>query len=720
MAGNNMLQSFMTNTGAFPWLSLNSTKEIKDRSKNMSGNSFEQMLLQDDMYSKELTKKKHEDFVKERQNWRMQLKERAKDTKDEKQKNTNNSMDRLWILADIYRQYGYEHGKDRDSIPDDELVSRFNSKNPQAKKYADSFLTWNGDSEYELARKLWIVGTPRKKEATEETFGQKAADVGVWILQSPWKRGYNILGQWADKWAEKLKERTEDTKVGNWLTEQSTNAIKWVLKKKWLSDEEIENEINAYVEQRDKELAEWTAFNGREATDIRTPLLWEERANSKYTKAWETIGDIATWIAMTAPLAAATAPIYASSTALWAGILWAGEWALGTAISHYGSQWDLNITPTEAALWIGGWILGWELTRYLWRLPKSQADNVRKEAEQYINKSIKPTVKWKMNQADYNKFIDDTLDIVDLMDKNKWILQYTDDAWNAVKWQMPTNMRETSETLWNLKKVLYDQYNEIAKQAGDAGARVNMNKAFQQLDDLSKDISQNIANPQTKNIIDTYKDALLQYTDDAGTIAIEDAQKLTQDFNKQLTAFFKNPNMNDVSKNSIVAQLNKWTKDAINDSIDDVLDNSIKNGSSASSQYTQLKSFYGKIKTIEDEISKRALVEARKNAKGLSSTILDSLSWWEFTSAVLSLDPVKASKAWVMNLISRYYNYVNNPNTQLNNLFKLVERTNNPTTTQTITQWIKDTVNQWVKNVAQQVVRPNVVASTTTALENNE
>ena len=719
MAVNNAFQPFWTGNSIFPWLSLKTTKEIKDRSKNMSGNSFEQMLLQDDMYSKELTKKKHEDFVKERQNWRMQLKERAKDTKDEKQKNTNNSMDRLWVLADIYRQYGYEHGKDRDSIPDDELVSRFNSKNPQAKKYADSFLTWNGDSEYELARKLWIVGTPRKKEATEETFGQKAADVGVWILQSPWKRGYNILGQWADKWAEKLKERTEDTKVGNWLTEQSTNAIKWVLKKKWLSDEEIEKEINAYVEQRDKELAEWTAFNGREATDIRTPLLWKERANSKYTKAWEVVGDIASWIAMTTPLAVATAPIYASSTALWAGVLWAGEWALGTAISHYGSQWDLNITPTEAALWIGGWILGWELTRYLWRLPKSQADNVRKEAEQYINKSIKPTVKWKMNQADYNKFIDDTLDIVDLMDKNKWILQYTDDAWNAVKWQMPTNMRETSEAIWNLKKVLYDQYNEIAKQAGDAGARVNMNKAFQQLDDLSKDISQNIANPQTKNIIDTYKDALLQYTDDAGTIAIEDAQKLTQDFNKQLTAFFKNPNMNDVSKNSIVAQLNKWTKDAINDSIDDVLDNSIKNGSSASSQYTQLKSFYGKIKTIEDEISKRALVEARKNAKGLSSTILDSLSWWELTSAVLSLDPVKAGKAWVMNLISRYYNYVNNPNTQLNNLFKLVERTNNPTTTQTITQWIKNTVNQWVRNVAQQVAKPNVVASTTTALENN-
>lgn len=702
------VNSFVKTWGkAFPWLSLDLSRVIREKSKAVSSDPYEQTLIQNDLYKRALDEKKHEDFVKERTQWKMELYERAKDSKNVVEKKDNTTLSRTGSLADMLRNYGHSLWKDWDSIGDQELIERFVAKNPWNKADFDDFI--NGDeSDYSFAKRMWFTWTNKEKE---ETFGQKAADVGVWILQSPWKRGYNMIWQWFDKAGEVI-----GWWAANMLSDEQKEKVIDRLDKNTIFKRDA---IEEYSKELAKEREEWTLFNGREATDIRTPLLWEERANSKYTKAWETIGDIASWIAMTAPLAAATAPIYASSTALWAGILWAGEWALGTAISHYGSQWDLNITPTEMALWVGGWILGWELTRYLWRLPKNQADNVRKEAEQYINKSIKPTVKWKMNQADYNKFIDDTLDVVDLMDKNKWILQYTDDAWNAVKWQMPTNMRETSEALWNLKKVLYDQYNEIAKQAGDAGARVNMNKAFQQLDDLSKDISQNIANPQTKNIIDTYKDALLQYTDDAGTIAIEDAQKLTQDFNKQLTAFFKNPNMNDVSKNSIVAQLNKWTKDAINDSIDDVLDNSIKNGSSASSQYTQLKSFYGKIKTIEDEISKRALVEARKNAKGLSSTILDSLSWWEFTSAVLSLDPVKAGKAWVMNLISRYYNYVNNPNTQLNNLFKLVERTNNPTTTQTITQWIKNTVNQWVRNVAQQVVKPNVVASTTTALENN-
>lgn len=702
------VNSFVKTWGkAFPWLSLDLSRAIREKSKAVSSDPYEQTLIQNDLYKRALDEKKHEDFVKERTQWKMELYERAKDSKSVVQKKDNTTLSRTGSLADMLRNYGHSLWKDWDSIGDQELIERFVAKNPWNKADFDDFI--NGDeSDYSFAKRMWFTWTNKEKE---ETFGQKAADVGVWIAQSPWKRGYNLYWQRFDRVWEWI-----GSWIANMLSDDQKEEVKDRLDKNTIFKKDRIDEYAQVLNQRE---AEWNKFNGRENTDITKPLLWEERSKSKYTKAWETIGDIATWIATTAPIAAATAPIYASSTALWAGILWAGEWALGTAISHYGSQWDLDITPTEMALWVGGWILGWELTRYLWRLPKNQADNVRKEAEQYINKSIKPTVKWKMNQADYNKFIDDTLDIVDLMDKNKWILQYTDDAWNAVKWQMPTNMRETSEALWNLKKVLYDQYNEIAKQAGDAGARVNMNKAFQQLDDLSKDISQNIANPQTKNIIDTYKDALLQYTDDAGTIAIEDAQKLTQDFNKQLTAFFKNPNMNDVSKNSIIAQLNKWTKDAINDSIDDVLDNSIKNGSSASSQYTQLKSFYGKIKTIEDEISKRALVEARKNAKGLSSTILDSLSWWEFTSAVLSLDPVKAGKAWVMNLISRYYNYVNNPNTQLNNLFKLVERTNNPTTTQTITQWIKNTVNQWVKNVAQQVAKPNVVASTTTALENN-
>ena len=696
MAENNMLQSFKANTGAFPWISISSTKKIKDKSQNMSDNSFEQILLQDDMYSQELTKEKHEDFMQDRQNSRMQLKENAKDSKSTKEKNMNTSMDRLGILADIYRQYGYEHGKDWDSIPDDELVSRFNSKNPKAKKYADSFLTWNGESEYRLAQELWIVGNiwEREEEKNEETWWEKTADFGVGVLQSPWKRGYNIIWQWMDRLGKRWAEQLE-----------------WSALEKWVQDKAIEmfweEEVKAFAKQKQKELEEGTAFNGREQTDIRTPLLWEERANSKATKAWEIIWDIATWIALTAPMSAALAPAMASGTLGDAALLWAMEWGIDTLVTQYGSQWNLDVSPLQAALWIWGGALGGMLTNKLANLPKKELKDIRKQAEWYIDKSIRPTVKGKQSQQAYDKFVDDTLDITDWMSKNKDVLQYTDDAWGVVKWELPKNLSQARESMWNLKKYFYDNYNNIAKDAGDAWARVDLNKVFNELDDLINDPATNIANPWLKKVIEWYKDTLLQYTDDLWKISIEDAQKLTQNYNKILDAYFKNPwaYANDTSRNIIIAQMNRWVKDAIDDSIDDALNTAINNGSKASDTYKYWKQLYGKVKTVEDELSKSALREMRKNTKWLSTDIVDALAGWEFAKSLLTQDLWGSIQGMVMKWINSYNKYLNSPNTQLNNLFKLVDGINN---------WM--TASPVLSTIGK-LSKPNVIASTTTALK---
>lgn len=545
-------------------------------------------------------------------------------------------------------------------------------------------------------KKLWY-------DAGLETFGEKAGDVAVGFLQSPGKRGYNLVGQWADRGAEKIKDRTEDTKVWDRLSEKSTNLIKWVLKKNWLSDEEIENEINAYVQQRDQSLEDGTAFNGREQTDIRTPLLWEERANSKATKVWETIGDIATWIALTAPMSAALAPAMAWGTAANAALIWGVEGGIDTLVTQLGSQGNLDITPMQAILWVWGGALWGVITNKLANLPKPQQESIRKEASEYIEKSIKPTVKGKQSQAAYNKFIDDTLDVTDYMSKNKKVLQYTDDAGNVVKEQLPTNLRETSETLGNLKKYIYDQYNDLAKKAGDAGARVNINKLYDKLDDLSKDAAANMANPGLQTAIDRYKNQLLQYTDDLGTISIQDAQQTTQYYNKILDAYFKNPGAmaNDPSTNLVVANLNKTMKDAIDESMDDALNAAINNGSTASETYKGRKQLYGKIKTIEDEVSKRALVEARKNTKGLSTDIIDALAWGNLVEGLLTQNPSGFLKGAVMKGINAYNKYLNSPNTQIRNLFELVDKVNNPTALQTLGT---NLTNDLARNVTSQTL----------------
>lgn len=683
----------VTYNSRYPWFDEANYRKLESKIDELGLTGYEKEQAMDELYVKALPIVQNEIKNSDRRKIINQNSYEASQITDNSSRTIAKSQ--MWVV-ELTQQLKEKFNIDP-TAPDEDVFNSWIATIPDGEQLLVKYLN---DWDKTLLYEWWLEEKPK------ETWWQKAWDFAVWVLQSPWKWGYNMIWQWMDKLWKAVADKLEWTDLQKWVQEKAIEAF-------W------EDEVRAFQEANRKAEEEWTLFNGREATDIRTPLLWEERANNWWTKAWEVVGDIGSAIALTAPMWVATAPMYADSTVLWAWVLWAWEWALWTILSHYGTEWDLNIKPTEAVLWVGGWILGWELTRYLANLPKSQTDNIRKEASWYIEKSIRPTVKGKQNQTAYDKFIDDTLDVAHMMSKNKDILQYTDDAWEVVKWKLPTNMRETSETLRNLKKVIYDQYNEIAKQAGDAGARVDLNKAFQNLDDLAKNTSQNIANPKTPWIIDEFKRVLLEYSDDAWTISIDDAQQITQDFNKQLTTFLNNTanTSNDVSRNSIISKLNKWLKDGIDDSIDDTLNKWISNGSSASQQYNQLKWLYGKIKTIEDEISKRALVLGRNNKIGLSQQILDSLSWWEFTEALLSLDPAKLWKAGIMKAISKYTTWVNNPNTSLKKLFELVESVDNPTAFQTARNSIWNTIRSTAQSTAPVVWAATPWLAWTTAAE---
>ncbi len=707
MAINNRTFGVQTFNPLFPWLNQSNYNKVVAYGNSLWLDDEEEKRKAENQYYRKNVKKMVNDQILDERD--VEINEQSYKAANINTKDADTKLRATELSQALKRKYDLDA-----KANDEEIVDRYISKlTPEGKNLAGKYLAWESNEFLKLA---WLdnVNMPEKKSEDKwRTLWQKAEEFAVWVAQSPWKWGYNLIWQWIDRAWKTLADKLQWSDLQKTIQDLAVDMFG-------------EEEVKKYQEEKAKQLAEWTAFNGREATDIRTPLLWEERANSWWTKGWEVVWDIASWIAVTAPIAAATAPIYASSTLWGAATLWALEWWLDAAITKYWATWEAP-TVWDIALWWIMWAWWGLFSKYMQNLPKDKTNSLRKEAEEYINKSIKPTVKGKMSQSDYNKYIDDTLDVVDFMDKNKSVLQYTDDAWEVVNGKLPTNMRETSETLGNLKKTLYDAYNNIAVKAWEKWARVNMNKAFSQLDDLERDVSQNIANPQTKTIIDNFKKALLEYTDDAGTISIEDAQKLTQDFNKQLTAFFKNPNMNDVSKNSIVAQLNKWTKEAINDSIDDVLDESIANWGNMAQYYRNLKWMYGKIKTIEDEVSKRALVEARKNAKWLSQTVLDSLAWWEFTDAILTANVGKLWKSAIMKAIWRYYKYVNDPNVQLNNLFKLVQEVNNPWTTQwVIEKWINRAIESipnsvkdaWL-NIVKKAVTPRTVATTAEVLTND-
>ena len=547
-------------------------------------------------------------------------------------------------------------------------------------------------------------------DAGLETWWEKAADFWVWVLQSPWKRGYNMVWQWMDKLGEALADKIEWTDLANLIQKKAIEAF-------W------EDAVKAYQQQMAQEKEDWTQFNGREATDIRTPLLWEERANNWWTKAWEVVWDIGSAIALTAPMWSALAPAMATQWVGNAALLWAIEWGIDTLATQYGSQWNLDISPMQAALGIWGGALGGVITNKLANLPKNQQENIRKEASKYIEKSIKPTVKGKQSQVAYDKFIDDALDVTDYMSKNKKVLEFTDDAWEVVRWELPKNLRETSEALSNMKKYIYDQYNGIAQKAWDAWAKVNLNKLYDKLDDLANNNAVNLANPWLKNAIESYKNQLLQYSDDLGNITIQEAQDTMQYYNKILDAYFKNPwaMATDTSKNIVVANLKRWLAEAVDESMDDVLNAWINKWSTASQQYRDWKQLYSKIKTIEDEVSKRALVEARKNTKGLSTDIIDALAWGNLVEWLLTQNPTWLLKWAVMKWINAFNKYLNSPNTQIRNLFTLVDKVNNPNLIQTATSNLWSAIRSTAQSTAPLVwtVTPGLAWLEATELTND-
>lgn len=567
----------------------------------------------------------------------------------------------------------------REDAPDAEVFNTWINSIPNWEELLGNYMNkWDK----ELLYVWWLAERPKK------SFWDKVEEFAVWVAQSPWKRGYNMIWQWADKigkWA------------GEWLAnlmsdEQKQGFIDFLDKNNLLSREEIETYWSELQKQKD----EWTTFNGREQTDIRTPILWEERANSKNVKAWEVVWDIVTGIAATAPIWAALAPTIAWSSIWGAAWIWALEWIADTAITQYGSQWDLNASAWQRVLWAVWGAAWWLLTKYLASLPPKQLKDIKKEATWYIEKSIKPTVKGKQSQVAYDKFIDDALDVTDYMSKNKQVIKYTDDAWDVITGELPRNLRETSEALSNMKKYIYDQYNSIAQKAWDAWAKVNLNKLYDKLDDLANNNSVNLANPWLKNAIESYKNQLLQYSDDLGNITIQEAQDTMQYYNKILDAYFRNPwaMATDTSKNIVVANLKRWLADAVDDSMDDVLNAWINNWSTASQQYKDRKLLYSKIKTIEDEVSKRALVEARKNTKWLSTDIIDALAWGNLVEWLLTQNPTWLLKWAVMKWINAYNKYLNSPNTQIRNLFNLVDKVNNPSI------WRASLANN-IQNIAQ-------------------
>lgn len=269
-------------------------------------------------------------------------------------------------------------------------------------------------------------------------------------------------------------------------------------------------------------------------------------------------------------------------------------------------------------------IAGKTINRFL----PSAAAQEEKAVVQAVDKGLKPALRHTVPEMEkLYPAMDKTADaVIEHMPE----LQILDKEGEIVK-RAPRTIHETAQAVYQTKKQIYKQYSALTKEAGEAGAKVDLAPTFNKIDDLTGDgsyeslVAQGLSRDAAENAVKQaggklpdfrfsesergyarkLKDELAEIQGKPPEVIEERLAKL----NNQVNGYFQGMNRADRA----AAQIDG----SIANSLREDLDNSIAN-TLGENGYQDLRNQYASIKTIEKDLNHRLGVEMRKNNKGLA------------------------------------------------------------------------------------------------------
>lgn len=286
---------------------------------------------------------------------------------------------------------------------------------------------------------------------------------------------------------------------------------------------------------------------------------------------------------------------------------------------------------------------------------EQQVSNIIKTG---INKAIRPTVVGKGNAQQIAQYYDKATDAVKNIVANRANLELTDASGNIVKNALPRTLSQFSEAIDQTKKTIFKQYDNLAKQAGEEGAFVSLRPVSKELARMADDQVMNDLYPNVASYINQRAVALAE----RGAYSAEQAQEAIRLMNKSLEAFYKNPSFETASRASVDAMVVNHLRKGL----DDIIEKTTGSG------YQELKNSYGSLKTIEKEVAHRAIVDARKNVKGLID-FTDIFTGGELVAGLATMNPAMIARAGVQKGIKEWFKRISSPNYNVNRMFSGVD-----------------------------------------------
>lgn len=335
----------------------------------------------------------------------------------------------------------------------------------------------------------------------------------------------------------------------------------------------------------------------------------------------------------------------------------AGEFAGVTALQTGGDKEAIKEAATTGAVFpIAGTALGYGVDYYkTQKIAKSLGPNI----DYSINKAIKPSVSgkptFKANQSYYQKAREAVVTIT----QNKQNLKFTDDLGNVIQGQNPKSVQQFTEAIAQTKKPIFQQYDALAKQAGKKGASVDTSSVVKELDTVINNKSLQLTHPEAIQYAQAVKDRYLR----AGKLETATTQDVIQNYNNALNSFYKNPSYEKTSQAAIDSMIANNLRKS--------LDNAITSAEGTS--YQALKNQYGALSSIEKDVTHRAIVDSRKNIKGLID-FSDIFSGGQVVNGLLTMNPATISSGIASKAIASFYKRMNNPDVIITNMFNQTEK----------------------------------------------
>ncbi len=289
--------------------------------------------------------------------------------------------------------------------------------------------------------------------------------------------------------------------------------------------------------------------------------------------------------------------------------------------------------------------------------PSEQA--IQKGVVELFNKSIKPTAKKSLDQG--QKFETQTIEALKTIKRNVDQLNIEDETGELIAGRAPQSINELAQGLDQTKKIVFDQYDNLAKQANKKGAIIDTNSTIDEISKLATNKALQITNPEVIDYALNWAKRLKSF----GKLDTETTQAVIKNINENLKSFYRNPTYESASKVAVDAGVvNNLRK-----SLDEVIQNA------TGKEYQALKNQYSALKAIENDVVRAAMREARKSAKGLLD-YTDIFTSGQMLSGILSLNPAMFTKGAVERGFKEYIKFLNDPNRAIANIFEQLNVSN--------------------------------------------